>query len=66
VLLCAEPCHESWREADAAQVALIRILLSMTGFWYEKDLGTRLKTIGALAAYVREVHTEYVNRTRPT
>lgn len=65
LLLCHEPFHESWREADAAQVALIRGLLVLTGSWYEKDLGARLKTPEQFAAYVREVHIEYVTEQDP-
>src|SRR5205807_412055 len=30
LILCYEPCHEEWRMEDAAQVALIRLLLSLT------------------------------------
>jgi 2-polyprenyl-6-hydroxyphenyl methylase/3-demethylubiquinone-9 3-methyltransferase len=60
LLLCGEPCHEEWRLEDAAQVALIRILLSMTGFWYE-PLGDELYgNPERLLGYMREVYTEYV------
>jgi 2-polyprenyl-3-methyl-5-hydroxy-6-metoxy-1,4-benzoquinol methylase len=66
LLLCHEPCHESWRDTDAAQVALIRGLLALSGAWYEKELGARLKTPEQLAAYVRDVHTEFANERDPT
>jgi SAM-dependent methyltransferase len=66
LLLCHEPCHESWRDADAAQVALIRGLLALSGAWYEKDLGPRLKTPEQFAAYVRDVHTEFVTERDPS
>jgi SAM-dependent methyltransferase len=60
LLLCGEPCHEEWRLEDAAQVALIRILLSMTGFWYEQ-LGSELYgNSERLLGYIRDVYTEYV------
>ena len=65
LLLCHEPCHESWRDADAAQVALIRGLLALSGAWYEKDLVARLKTPEQFAAYVRDVHTEFVTERDP-
>jgi 2-polyprenyl-3-methyl-5-hydroxy-6-metoxy-1,4-benzoquinol methylase len=65
LLLCHEPCHESWRDTDAAQVALIRGLLALSGAWYEKDLGARLKTPEQFAAYVRDVHTEFVTERDP-
>ena len=65
LLLCHEPCHESWREADAAQVALIRGLLAFTGAWYDENLPARLRTPDALPGYIREVHTEYVTEQDP-
>ncbi|MCI0541035.1 MAG: class I SAM-dependent methyltransferase [Verrucomicrobiales bacterium] len=65
LLLCHEPCHESWREADAAQVALIRGLLALNGAWYEKDLGVRVKSPEQFAEYVREIRTEYVTEQDP-
>jgi hypothetical protein len=61
MLLCHEPCHESWRDTDAAQVALIRGLLALSGAWYEKDLVARLKKPEQFAAYVRDVHTVVQN-----
>jgi SAM-dependent methyltransferase len=59
LILAYEPCHEQWRMQDAAQVALIRGLLALTGFWYEepfelKDGGSEFPTL------VQDVHTEYV------
>jgi hypothetical protein len=66
LLLRHEPCHESWRDTDAAQVALIRGLLALSGAWYEKDLGARLKTPEQFAAYVRDVHTEFVTERDPS
>lgn len=61
LLLCAEPCHEEWRLEDAAQVALMRVLLSLTGFWYETSLGNEvLENQEQLASYINDVHTEYV------
>jgi 2-polyprenyl-3-methyl-5-hydroxy-6-metoxy-1,4-benzoquinol methylase len=32
-----EPCHERFLDRDAAQVVLIRSLLSLTGHWYQPD-----------------------------
>lgn len=61
LLMCAEPCHEEWRMEDAAQVAMIRALLSLTGFWYETSLGDEvLESEAQLASYINDVHTEYV------
>jgi 2-polyprenyl-3-methyl-5-hydroxy-6-metoxy-1,4-benzoquinol methylase len=60
LVMCGEPCHEEWRQEDAAQVALIRILLALTGHWYEplgaKECGDQESLLG----YIREVHREYV------
>ncbi|HLY65013.1 MAG TPA: class I SAM-dependent methyltransferase [Chloroflexota bacterium] len=61
VIICAEPFHEQFRLEDAAQVALIRGLLSLTGHWYEspEELG-QVTDVPSLEQYIREVHTEYV------
>lgn len=60
-VLCYEPCHERFREQDAAQVALIRTLLSLTGHWYdEKEIATRLESDTSYAKYVSALQTEYV------
>jgi 2-polyprenyl-3-methyl-5-hydroxy-6-metoxy-1,4-benzoquinol methylase len=60
LVICLEPCHESWRLADAAQVALIRGILSMTGLWYETTLSKTLLNRDDLLSYIHDVHTEYV------
>ena len=61
VVVAYEPCHERWRKADAAQVALIRGLLSLTGHWYEKptDAGA-FKASQAFDQFVRDIHVEYI------
>ncbi len=62
LILCHEPCHEMWRKEDAAQVALIRMLLSLTGFWYEikisEDSCLKEAGIGSLG---EEIYAEYIN-----
>lgn len=65
IVLCLEPCHERWREQDAAIVALIRGLLSATGHWYEPELSKSLLSSEAWAKYVTEIHTEYVTERDP-
>ena len=61
LILCHEPCHEMWRKEDAAQVALIRGLLSLTGFWYESKVGVELcSKKDSLESYSDEIHTEYI------
>jgi len=59
LLLCLEPCHERWRQTDAAIVGLIRGLLSATGHWHEPQLAGSLTTPEAWPAYAQEIHTEY-------
>jgi len=60
-LLCYEPCHERFDERDAAQVALIRTILTLTGHWYDPNEvvpGTAGQS--AFIRYVSALHTEYV------
>ncbi|WP_419786128.1 class I SAM-dependent methyltransferase [Pseudodesulfovibrio sp.] len=60
-LVFYEPCHERFRVQDAAQVALIRGLLALTGYWYDpEDILPHLKDDKALAAYFEDTHYEYV------
>ena len=60
-LLCHEPSHEEFRKQDAAQVALIRSLLSLTGLWYDsKDIVPLLSDEDTFVQYVNDIHTEYV------
>jgi SAM-dependent methyltransferase len=59
LVLCYEPCHDEWRTQDAAQVALIRRLLALTGFWYESPLELN-NGVPELETYVQDVYTEYV------
>jgi 2-polyprenyl-3-methyl-5-hydroxy-6-metoxy-1,4-benzoquinol methylase len=60
-LLCYEPSHERFRKKDAAQVALIRGLLSLTGFWYDSQtVIPSLNSEKKLEAYIDEIHSEYI------
>jgi 2-polyprenyl-3-methyl-5-hydroxy-6-metoxy-1,4-benzoquinol methylase len=60
-LICYEPCHERFGRRDAAQVALMRGLLSIAGLWYDPaDLADALRDENGLSAYVDDVRTEYV------
>jgi len=61
LLLCLEPSHEKWRKQDAAQVALIRGLLSLTGNWYESSLGKELLDPKKFEEVVDDILIEYVN-----
>jgi len=61
LILCHEPCHEEWRMEDASQVALIRMLLSLTGHWYESFLDAETyHEPGQFEAYTEDIHVEYV------
>lgn len=60
-LLCYEPCHERFGKKDAAQVALIRGLLSLTGFWYDsKNVKFSLTNESDIKTYIDEIHAEYI------
>jgi len=66
-LLCHEPCHERFREQDAAQVALMRAILALTGHWYNPDEVTpHLSDEASFAAYVSGLQTEYVLERDPS
>lgn len=59
-ILCCEPCHERFREQDAAQVALIRGILAATGHWYAPDEALpRLDDENSFAEYVKDLQFEY-------
>jgi 2-polyprenyl-3-methyl-5-hydroxy-6-metoxy-1,4-benzoquinol methylase len=60
LLICYEPCHERWRQADAAIVALIRSLLSATGNWYEPELAKATLLPQGWESLTAEVHEEYL------
>ncbi len=65
-LLCCEPCHEIWREEDAAQVAFIRALLEAVGVWYEPAEGANLMAADCgLAERARSVLVEYSEERDP-
>ena len=60
-LLCYEPYQEQFRRGDAAQVALIRGLMAIAGFWYApEELEEARRDENGLSLYVDEVWTEYV------
>ena len=65
LLLCLEPCHEQWRQEDAAVVALIRGLLAATGHWYEPTLAPALRDPAAWRQYTEEIRTEYLTERDP-
>jgi len=66
-VLCCEPCHERFREQDAAQVALIRAILALTGHWYDSsEIVPHLGSEPALADYVSALHKEYVLERDPS
>jgi|GEM_PF-702662 len=60
VVVGYEPCHERWRGGDAAQVALIRGLLALTGHWYEPVDPDATRTKEGFHRWVGDILTEYV------
>lgn len=65
-ILCYEPCHERFREQDAAQVALIRAILAITGNWYDpSEVMPHLENKTVLADYVSRLHMEYIMERDP-
>ncbi len=61
IVVAFEPCHEKWRIDDAAQVALIRGLLSITGHWYEAPgEGNDPFEVNGLSEWIHAIHTEYL------
>jgi 2-polyprenyl-3-methyl-5-hydroxy-6-metoxy-1,4-benzoquinol methylase len=65
-LLCCEPCHEIWREEDAAQVAFIRSLLAAVGVWYDPAESADVRRGEAgLADHARAVLVEYAEERDP-
>lgn len=59
-LLCYEPCHDRWEDKDAAQVALIRGLLSLTGHWHDpEDIQNQLQDEDGLDSLIKDVYDEY-------
>lgn len=63
LLVCSEPCLERLRKQDAAQVVLIRGLLSLTGHWYENSLGDELLDPKKFEEYIDDVYLEYLNQS---
>ncbi len=61
LILCHEPSHDIWRKDDAAQVALIRGILSLTGFWFEPDVAEDIRlNKNKLDSYIKDILIEYV------
>lgn len=59
-LFAHEPCHEKFTERDAAQVFLIRSILSITGNWFEHDAYDHtLEDKAAMLSEVQDTRLEY-------
>jgi len=59
-LFVHEPCHERFLNKDAAQVALIRGLLSITGHWFETEGFDDMYTdVAKLNEYINDTRIEY-------
>jgi len=59
ICVCLEPIQERWRKQDAAQVALMRGLLSLTGNWYEETLEEKWLDLKKFKEYIDDVYIEY-------
>lgn len=60
-VLVHEPCHERFLNRDAAQVALIRGILSLTGNWFEDDIYENyFKNVAKLNEYINDTRIEYI------
>jgi len=62
IVIASEPQHALWTEQDAAQVALIRSLLTLTGCWHQEEVAFDEPGMDAL---VKAVHTEYLLERDP-
>ena len=58
LLTCLEPFHEKFVKNDAAIVGFLRILLSITGHWYEDNL-KNITTHEAFDSFADDILTEY-------
>ena len=61
LLLCYEPCHDMWTKADAAQVSLIRGILSISGLWYEDLFSDKVLDEDVIDNLTEEIHYEYIH-----
>jgi SAM-dependent methyltransferase len=62
IVIASEPQHEVWTEQDAAQVALIRSLLTLTGVWYQDEAAHDEESLDGL---VKAIHREYLLERDP-
>ena len=61
LLYCHEPIHAKFTIADSSQVALIRTLLSLTGYWYDSNETIFDKTSeDEFMKYSNKIKDEYV------
>ncbi len=58
LMLCQEPYHAGFDKKDASIVALLRVLLSATGNWYETDLH-QINSTTDWDALANDILTEY-------
>ncbi len=66
IIICREPCHEDWRLEDAAMTAIIRLLLSTMGLWYESELDKKIgNNEDAMIKYVHDIYDEYFHEKDP-
>tara|TARA_B100000963_G_C22639517_1_gene679591 strand:- start:1980 stop:2921 length:942 start_codon:yes stop_codon:yes gene_type:complete len=57
ILVFREPQHEKWQKIDASIVAILRLILSEVGLWYEENLSKKNKNF---SAYTNDIYQEFV------
>jgi 2-polyprenyl-6-hydroxyphenyl methylase/3-demethylubiquinone-9 3-methyltransferase len=62
IIIASEPQHGRWTEQDAAQVALMRSLLTLAGCWYQEEAASNEVELDAL---VKAIHREYLLERDP-
>ncbi len=61
LIVCHEPSRDVWTLGDAAQAGLIRMLLSLTGMWYQPpDEDDTHRDEAKLRRYIEDIFLEYV------
>ncbi|GAB4517663.1 MAG: hypothetical protein OHK0046_24470 [Anaerolineae bacterium] len=61
LIVCHEPARDTWRMVDAAQAGLIRMLLMLTGVWYQQpEADDTHSDITKLQQYIQDIFNEYV------
>ena len=60
LLLIGEPTHDQWTQKSAAQVALIRSILALTGHWHDVEERPKEFTVKSFGELAQQIQHEYV------